>query len=87
MNATHRKHAEVLRALGHPVRYCIVEGLLSAEHNVAEMVGCTGVPQPTVSQHLAILKAAGIIECQRQGTRMLYSVCSPWARKVIAALK
>jgi len=29
MNTEHTKKAEVLRALGHPIRYCIVEGLLS----------------------------------------------------------
>jgi ArsR family transcriptional regulator len=51
------------------------------------MVECTSVPQPTVSQHLTILKNAGIIECQRDGNQMLYSVCSEEARKIIDSLK
>jgi ArsR family transcriptional regulator len=87
MNKAHKEKSEVLKALGHPIRYCIVEGLVAGEHNVATMVECTGVPQPTVSQHLNILKAAGIIEGERQGNQIVYSVCSAKARKVILALK
>ena len=86
MKTAHRRKAEILKALGHPVRYCIVEGLLSGEQNVAKMVECTGVPQPTVSQHLNILKAAGILKGHREGNQMLYSVCSEEARKIIKAL-
>lgn len=62
MNKAHKQKADLLKALGHPIRFCIVEGLVSGEQNVATMVDCTGVPQPTVSQHLNILKAAGILE-------------------------
>jgi ArsR family transcriptional regulator len=87
MNKQHQQKAEILKALGHPIRFCIVEGLLKGESNVATMVECTSVPQPTVSQHLTILKNAGIIECQRDGNQMLYSVCSEEARKIIDSLK
>ena len=87
MNQAHKHKAEILKALGHPVRFCIVEGLVSDEHNVAAMVECTGVPQPTVSQHLNILKAAGIIEGRRDGNQIHYSVCSADAKKVIMALR
>jgi DNA-binding transcriptional ArsR family regulator len=82
------KHkADILKALGHPIRYCIVEGLLSGERNVAALVECLGVPQPTVSQHLHILKAAGVIEGLRIGNEMHYSVCNPEAVKIVEALK
>jgi ArsR family transcriptional regulator len=87
MNAAHRHKAGILKALGHPIRYCIVEGLLSGEQNVATMVDCLAVPQPTVSQHLNILKAAGIIEGERIGNQVRYSVCSLEARKVAVALR
>jgi DNA-binding transcriptional ArsR family regulator len=86
MNKSHREKAELLKALGHPIRYCIVEGLVSGERNVATMVECTGVPQPTVSQHLNILKAAGVIQAQREGNQMKYSVCSEKARKVVQTI-
>lgn len=87
MNASHRKKAEILKALGHPIRFCIVEGLIAGEQNVATMVNCTGVPQPTVSQHLNILKAAGIIEGVRDGTQILYSVVNKDAQQIVKALK
>ena len=86
MNTSHNNKAEILKALGHPVRYCIVEGLITGEQNVGMMVHCTGVAQPTVSQHLNILKAAGILKGHRDGNQIHYSVCSDEARKVIEAL-
>jgi DNA-binding transcriptional ArsR family regulator len=87
MNSTHKQKADILKALGHPIRFCIVEGLISGEQNVATMVECTGVPQPTVSQHLNILKAAGIIEGQRIGNQIHYSVISRDAKEIVKALK
>ena len=87
MNDGHRQKAEILKALGHPIRYCIVEGLLGGDQNVATMVHCTNVPQPTVSQHLNILKAAGILEAERVGNQMRYSVCCAEARRIVQALK
>ena len=87
MKPAHKQKAEILKALGHPIRYCIVEGLLSGERNVATLVNCMGVPQPTVSQHLHILKAAGILEGHRIGNEVHYSVCNPEVVKIISALK
>jgi len=87
MNERHRQKAEILKALGHPIRYCIVEGLLSGEQNVATLVDCLKVPQPTVSQHLHILKAAGILEANRVGNQIHYSVRNAEVRRIITALK
>jgi DNA-binding transcriptional ArsR family regulator len=87
MKEIHKQKAEILKALGHPIRYCIVEGLLSGEQNVASLVDCLKVPQPTVSQHLHILKSAGILEGNRTGNQMHYSVCNADVRKIILALK
>jgi ArsR family transcriptional regulator len=86
MKMEHREKAEICKALGHPIRFCIVEGLLSGERNVSEMVQCTDVPQPTVSQHLNILKAAGIIECHRDGNKVVYRVCSGRAARLMKAM-
>jgi ArsR family transcriptional regulator len=87
MNQEHKQKADLLKAMGHPIRYCIVEGLANGEQNVATMVDCTGVPQPTVSQHLNILKAAGILEGLRCGNKVHYSVIDPKAKKIVQALK
>jgi ArsR family transcriptional regulator len=87
MKIEHNKKAAILKALAHPIRFCIVEGLLQGEQNVSTMVDCTGVPQPTVSQHLNILKSAGIINFRRDGNHLEYSVCSDEALKIVKALK
>ncbi|MGB7567141.1 MAG: metalloregulator ArsR/SmtB family transcription factor [Chitinivibrionales bacterium] len=87
MNKAHKQKADLLKALGHPIRYCIVEGLVSGAKNVATMVDCTHVPQPTVSQHLNILKAAGILEGMRYGNQVHYSVVNPEAKRIVMALK
>ncbi|HPJ71838.1 MAG TPA: metalloregulator ArsR/SmtB family transcription factor, partial [bacterium] len=51
-----RRLGELLKALGHPVRLKIVDGLMSHSCNVGEIVDGLGLPQSTVSQHLAVLR-------------------------------
>ncbi len=67
--------AEFLKVLAHPVRLCIVSGLLkSGGCNVSHMQECLELPQSTISQHLQKLKSAGIIEGERNGLEIVYSV-------------
>jgi len=68
------KKAEKLKALAHPQRLCIVKGLIENKCNVTKIQECMNLPQSTVSQHLAKLKAAGIIEGKREGLEVCYSV-------------
>lgn len=75
--------AEIFKVLGHPVRLKIVAGLCSRECNVKHIWECLGLPQATVSQHLALLKNKGIIEGKREGVEVHYSVIHPLARKII----
>ena len=76
--------ADILKALGHPARLCIVHGLLRNEGcNVSYMQSCLNIPQSTVSQHLSKLKAAGIIEGTREGLEMKYRVINKEAIKIV----
>lgn len=70
----YEKKAEKIKALAHPHRLCIVKGLIEAKCNVSKMQECLGLPQSTVSQHLANLKAAGIIDGERNGLEICYRV-------------
>lgn len=81
------EYAEILKALGHPVRLKLVMGLMCNECNVGQIVTKLGLPQPTVSQHLAILKNRGILVPQRQGTQICYRVMNPKIAKLIEELK
>jgi ArsR family transcriptional regulator len=80
------KTAEILKALGHPARLCIVCRLMSKDCNVSKMQSCLELPQSTVSQHLAILKSKGIIEGRRNGVEVIYSIANEDVKKIIKAL-
>lgn len=68
--------AEILKTLAHPVRLCIVKGLIEkGECNVTHMQSCLDIPQSTVSQHLQKLKSANIIIGVRSGLEINYSIC------------
>src|SRR6201998_2711849 len=65
---------DILRALAAPVRIAIVLQLLESQRCVHELVDALGVPQPLVSQHLKILKAAGVVTGARSGREVLYTL-------------
>lgn len=67
--------AEMLKALGHPVRLRIVAGLLNkADSCVKDVWECLEMPQATVSQHLTLLKHKGVVESYREGVNVRYRV-------------
>lgn len=78
--------SEILKALAHPVRLCIVKGLMDNQCNVTKMQECLNIPQSTVSQHLARLKSAGIIEGERSGLEICYKVVNEHVREIVALL-
>ncbi|MDQ2085355.1 metalloregulator ArsR/SmtB family transcription factor [Herbivorax sp. ANBcel31] len=82
----YEKKAEKIKALAHPHRLCIVRGLINNNCNVTKIQECLSLPQSTVSQHLAKLKAAGIIEGKRSGLEICYSVVDKDVINIISAL-
>lgn len=84
--ATLEKKAALLRALAHPIRLCILIGLSSGPCNVKKMQECFGVRQSTVSQHLFILKSAGLIRPVRRGVEIFYEISNPEVPAVLEAL-
>jgi predicted transcriptional regulator len=80
------KHAELLKALAHPVRLCIVRGLMENECNVTRIQNCLNLPQSTVSQQLGVLKNKGIIRGQRKGLEICYSVVDEEAKAIVRLL-
>ncbi|MEL7597132.1 MAG: metalloregulator ArsR/SmtB family transcription factor [Clostridiaceae bacterium] len=75
--------AEIIKALSHPTRLCIVCKLMLKELNVSEMQDCLVIPQSTVSQHLSILKSRGIIEGKRNGSEVIYSIVNEDIKNVV----
>ena len=63
---------ELLRALAAPVRIAIVLQLRTSERCVHELVDALGVAQPLISQHLRVLKSAGVVFGERHGREVMY---------------
>ena len=81
------RKAELFKAISHPIRLCIVSGLISEEGcSVSKIYGCLELPQSTVSQHLAKLKSAGIVEGRRNGLEVNYYVVNEDIKKIINSL-
>ncbi len=78
--------SELIKAIAHPVRLCIVKGLIENQCNVTHMQQCLNIPQSTVSQHLSKLKAAGIIKGERKGLEICYRVVNQEVIKIIGVL-
>lgn len=79
---------EIFKALSSETRLKIVVGLIKKkECNVNLMAEKLGIAQPNVSQHLSILKNAGIIEGYRKGTQICYHVVDENTKKIIKALQ
>ena len=64
----------MLAALADPTRRAIFERLAKAPGSVGEVARELPVSRPAVSQHLKVLKAAGLVSDQAEGTRRVYSV-------------
>lgn len=76
---------ELLRALAAPVRIAIVLQLRSSARCVHELVDALGVPQPLVSQHLRILKSAGVVAGERSGREVVYRLVDDHLADIVVA--
>ncbi|GLZ39596.1 metalloregulator ArsR/SmtB family transcription factor [Actinokineospora sp. NBRC 105648] len=79
VRASHRRPAmtltaagDLLRALAAPVRIAIVLELREADRCVHELVEALSVAQPLISQHLRVLKSAGVVYGERHGREVVY---------------
>jgi DNA-binding transcriptional ArsR family regulator len=68
-----RTHAAgIARALADPKRLCVVERLASGEQSVSELSREVGCQVPNMSQHLAVLRSAGLVASRREGSTVFY---------------
>lgn len=80
--------AEQLKMMAHPVRLCIIRGLLEKPLcNVTEMQECLQIPQSSLSTHLQKLRSASILRGKRHGHEVVYEVIHPMAIEMMKALE
>jgi len=79
--------ADLLKALSHPIRLCIVRGLMRKKKcNVSYMQECLDIPQSTISQHLQKLRAAGVVTTERKGLEVNYILADQRVEAIVNAL-
>lgn len=79
--------AEILKVIAHPVRLCILRGLMeNGNCNVSHMQSCLEIPQSTVSQHLQKLRTAKLIEGTRNGLEINYKISSLEIQKLLESI-
>lgn len=69
-----KARADVLKALAHPSRLFMVQKIQEQPHCVCELTELVGADTSTISKHLSILKAAGILKDRKEGTTVYYSL-------------
>jgi ArsR family transcriptional regulator len=84
--AQRKKRAETFKALGHPARLHMVDILADGERCVCELVDAVGLGWSTVSRHLAVLKAAGVVEDEKRGLQVFYRLALPCVASFSACL-
>jgi len=67
-----RELADAFKALAHPVRVALLRQILCGEPCVSELQHSVGQSQPSISQHLGVLRDRGLIIPQRQGNKTCY---------------
>lgn len=75
--ARYEARAAVIKAMGHPTRLFIVEELSRGERCVCELTEMVGVDVSTVSKHLSVLKNVGIVQDEKRGSQVFYSLQVP----------
>lgn len=72
-----QRSAVIARALSDPKRLCVLETLASGERSVSELSRDVGCQVPNMSQHLGVLRSAGLVTTRREGTTVFYSLADP----------
>ena len=78
--------ARFLKSIAHRDRLKVLCGLLHGEQAVATIEDQVGASQSAVSQHLARLKAEGVLAARRDGRQIYYSISDPMVRDLIELL-
>ncbi|MDD3776784.1 MAG: metalloregulator ArsR/SmtB family transcription factor [Actinomycetota bacterium] len=75
-------HSDMCKTISNPRRQAIIDAIRDKSLTVTEIVQKTGLPQSNISQHLSLLSAKGIVNRNRNGSNIYYSIANP---KIIKA--
>ncbi len=83
--AAYDAQTKLFKAVGHPARLAILDVLRDGEACVCHMEAALGYRQAYISQHLMVLRDAGLVQDRRDGWNIFYSVTNPGVFDVLSA--
>ncbi|HET9869122.1 MAG TPA: metalloregulator ArsR/SmtB family transcription factor [bacterium] len=81
------KSAGCIKAMAHPLRLSILALLQEGEKNVQDLTQALGAGQSNVSQHLAQMRARGLVTARREGNMVYYAVGHPKIARLMALMR
>jgi DNA-binding transcriptional ArsR family regulator len=77
MDPIYELQAEICRILSHPARIAILHLLAESPREVGRLAADLGISQPNASQHLSVMRSAGLVEAERDGRGAVYRLTDP----------
>jgi len=81
------RQAVICKAFAHPTRLQLLDALIRGERGVSSLQKVLRVTKTNLSQHLALLKSAGLVVCRRDGRQVHCSLAMPQVKRVTATVR
>ena len=78
--------AAILQAAGHPIRLAIIDFLSDGEQCVCDITRHVQAERSNVSRHLAVLLRSQIVDCRKEGLKVIYSLKTPCLVKFLSCV-
>lgn len=82
----YRLKADLIAAMGHPIRLAVLEFLRDGEQCVCDITAHVEAERSNVSRHLAVMLKAGLLEYRKDGLKMMYSLRTPCILKFLSCV-
>lgn len=79
--------ARIIKAMAHPTRLFILDHLSKQETCVCDLTEMIGADVSTVSKHLSVLKSAGIVQDEKRGVQVFYTLKCPCVMSMFSCLE
>ncbi|MCG3180352.1 MAG: putative HTH-type transcriptional regulator [Phycisphaerae bacterium] len=75
--------AQIVQAAAHPIRLAIIDFLSDGEQCVCDISEHVGAKRSNVSRHLSVMLKSGVLECRKDGLKVIYSLKTPCILKFL----
>jgi ArsR family transcriptional regulator len=72
-----KQRSSIVKAMAHPTRLLVVEVLTQGEKCVNDLTLLAGCDVTTLSKHLALMRKAGLLQCEKRGVSVFYQIACP----------